>query len=255
MPFDFYDEPALDSEGHASPAAAVHYYEARLAEAPWDIEAYNSLGLALLTLDRIEAAESVFQRGLQQCPMDTDCQLGLAYCRYRQWDFTAAIEVYESLYAWNPDPQFRVNTFICLLCLDRVEEAVELFETLPLSLLDEETRATVAAALGKARATQARLVRRIKSGRLKNVTVMVTRADGYVVGLLYRQGTHTAPVLVVKGKGLMALLLIEAARRQGIPCVDHSSLAVIIHDRVTLGQYIRPEQYDSVSELLAAIIT
>lgn len=66
--------------------------------------------------------------------------------------------------------------------------------------------------------------------------------------LSYKQGYY-APVVVARGKGVMAEAIIACAREAGV-YVHESSELVNLLMRVDTDQYIPPELYRAVAELL-----
>lgn len=75
------------------------------------------------------------------------------------------------------------------------------------------------------------------------------KAREVAVALAYRSG-RTAPQVVAKGRGLIAETIISEARAQGI-YVHESPELVSLLMQVDLDQYIPPQLYRAVAELLA----
>jgi flagellar biosynthesis protein len=69
------------------------------------------------------------------------------------------------------------------------------------------------------------------------------------VALAYQAG-HEAPKVVAKGKGLIAEQIIACAKEHGV-YVHQSKELVSLLMQVDLDQYIPPELYRAVAELLA----
>lgn len=69
------------------------------------------------------------------------------------------------------------------------------------------------------------------------------------VALAYREGM-AAPRVVAKGRGALAEAIIERARQAGV-YVHESPALVALLMQVDLDQYIPPELYLAVAELLA----
>jgi flagellar biosynthesis protein len=69
------------------------------------------------------------------------------------------------------------------------------------------------------------------------------------VALAYRAG-HTAPQVIAKGHGLIAETIISEAKAHGI-YVHESPELVSLLMQVDLDQYIPPQLYRAVAELLA----
>jgi flagellar biosynthetic protein FlhB len=82
--------------------------------------------------------------------------------------------------------------------------------------------------------------------------VVVTNPTHYAVALRY-DGEHLAPVVVAKGKDLVALRIRELARDAGVAVVPDPPLARSQHASVEVGQMIPEELYQAVAQLLAYV--
>jgi flagellar biosynthesis protein len=72
------------------------------------------------------------------------------------------------------------------------------------------------------------------------------------VALKYEPGERTAPVLVAKGKGHIADLILEKAKENGIPVQEDSSLVEVL-SKLDVDQEIPPELYTLVAEILSFV--
>lgn len=72
------------------------------------------------------------------------------------------------------------------------------------------------------------------------------------VALKYEPGERTAPVMVAKGKGYMADLILERAKENGIPVQEDSSLVEVL-SKLDIDQEIPPELYTLVAEILSFV--
>ncbi|CAM3943883.1 EscU/YscU/HrcU family type III secretion system export apparatus switch protein [Paenibacillus alkaliterrae] len=72
------------------------------------------------------------------------------------------------------------------------------------------------------------------------------------VALKYEPGEGTAPVLVAKGKGELAELILERAKENGIPIQEDSSLVEVL-SKLDVDQEIPPELYTLVAEILSFV--
>ncbi|HIE32861.1 MAG TPA: hypothetical protein EYP81_02270 [Thermodesulfobacteriaceae bacterium] len=70
------------------------------------------------------------------------------------------------------------------------------------------------------------------------------------VALKYEQGEDQAPRVVAKGRGRLAELILEVARKHGIPVREDSALVEAL-SRVELSAEIPPELYEAVAVVLA----
>ena len=94
-----------------------------------------------------------------------------------------------------------------------------------------------------------------RSRMLKDVeraAVVITNPTEFAIALEYRVDMD-APVVVAKGRNLMAAQIKEIARWKGIPLVENVPLAHALYRAVEVGQAIPAQLYTVVAEILAAI--
>ncbi|GJM84058.1 hypothetical protein HMSSN139_65540 [Paenibacillus sp. HMSSN-139] len=72
------------------------------------------------------------------------------------------------------------------------------------------------------------------------------------VALKYDPGQGEAPVVVAKGKGLIADRILDAALEHGIPVQEDAALVEVL-SKLDLDQQIPAELYDLVAEILTFI--
>ena len=70
------------------------------------------------------------------------------------------------------------------------------------------------------------------------------------IALRYRQLEDEAPVVLAKGRGLVAEAILELARQAQIPTVTNPELCALL-DGVEIGGCIPPEAYQLTAEILA----
>ncbi|MFZ1158973.1 MAG: EscU/YscU/HrcU family type III secretion system export apparatus switch protein [Candidatus Sulfotelmatobacter sp.] len=97
---------------------------------------------------------------------------------------------------------------------------------------------------------QARRRRMLKD--VERAAVVVTNPTEFAIALEYRVDMD-APVVVAKGRDLLAAQIKEAARWHDIPLVENPPLAHALYRAVEVGQAIPPQLYTVVAEILAAI--
>lgn len=97
---------------------------------------------------------------------------------------------------------------------------------------------------------QARRRRMLKD--VERASVVITNPTEFAIALEYRIEMD-APMVVAKGRNLLAAQIKEIARWQGIPMVENLPLAHAIYRAVEVGQAIPPKLYAVVAEILAAI--
>ena len=97
---------------------------------------------------------------------------------------------------------------------------------------------------------QARRRRMLKD--VERASVVITNPTEFAIALEYRMEMD-APVVVAKGRNLLAAQIKEVARWHGIPTVENVPLAHALYRAVEIGQSIPPKLYTVVAEILAAI--
>ena len=81
-------------------------------------------------------------------------------------------------------------------------------------------------------------------------TFIVANPTHYSVAVRYQAGVDIAPVVVAKGKDLIALKIREIGKENGVPVVESKSLARALYTAVEVSQMIPAEFYHAVAELL-----
>jgi flagellar biosynthetic protein FlhB len=104
----------------------------------------------------------------------------------------------------------------------------------------------------KIRQLQRRWSRQRMMAQLVRADVVVTNPTHVAVALRYDRATMLAPIVVAKGKGLIAEQIMRKARELGIPLVQNIPLAHALI-RVELGEQIPVNLYRAVAEVLAFV--
>lgn len=86
----------------------------------------------------------------------------------------------------------------------------------------------------------------------KRAAVVITNPTSYSVALEYHPDMP-APVVVAKGRNLLAAEIREIARWNNIPIVENKPLAHLLYRSVEIGGSVPPKLYAVVAEVLAAI--
>lgn len=74
------------------------------------------------------------------------------------------------------------------------------------------------------------------------------------VALRFDPDQDDAPVVLAKGKGYIAEAILELARQAGIPAIEEPELLQLL-EGVEIGQYIPPEAYTLVAEIIAFLMS
>jgi len=102
-----------------------------------------------------------------------------------------------------------------------------------------------------------KLQRQVRRKRMledvKRATVVVTNPTEYAIAIEYHAGLP-APMVVAKGRNLLALQIKHAARWNGIPIMENVPLAHALYRTAEVGQYIPVKLYAAMAEILAYIL-
>jgi flagellar biosynthetic protein FlhB len=87
-----------------------------------------------------------------------------------------------------------------------------------------------------------------------HATVVITNPTHYAVALEYRREKSPAPIVVAKGKDLVAKQIREIARKNGVPIIENPPLARALHAGAEVGDTIPSELFGAVAEVLGYLI-
>ncbi|MFQ5330024.1 MAG: flagellar biosynthesis protein FlhB [Thermodesulfobacteriota bacterium] len=103
------------------------------------------------------------------------------------------------------------------------------------------------------RSLQREIARRRMMQDVPEATVVITNPTHLAIAIKYEQGTMRAPVVVAKGRGLVAQRIREIARENGVPTMENKPLARALWKTVDLGMEIPADLYKTVAEVLAYV--
>jgi flagellar biosynthetic protein FlhB len=106
---------------------------------------------------------------------------------------------------------------------------------------------------GRIRQLQRELTRQRMIRDVAAADVVVTNPTHFAVALRYAQGEMSAPRVLAKGRGHVALRIREEARRHGVPLVENKPLAQVLYRTVEVGREIPENLYQAVAEVLAYV--
>lgn len=106
---------------------------------------------------------------------------------------------------------------------------------------------------GRIRRLQKQMHRRRMLQEVKTATVVVTNPTHFAVALRFEPGVMAAPIVVAKGRDLVAQRLRRMAVWHGVPIVENVPLAQALFRWVDVGQSIPGRFYAAVAEVLAYI--
>jgi flagellar biosynthetic protein FlhB len=86
---------------------------------------------------------------------------------------------------------------------------------------------------------------------LEEADVVITNPTHFAVALTYEEGKDAAPVVVAKGKDLVALRIREQAVAYNIVIVENKPVARALYAACEIGEAIPAQMYQAVAEILA----
>lgn len=102
-----------------------------------------------------------------------------------------------------------------------------------------------------------RLQREMRKRKMLNevpkATVVVVNPTHYSIAIRYELNSSTAPLVVAKGKGDLALRIRRIATENGIPLVENPPLARALYDAAGINSEIPAHFYRAVAEVLAHV--
>jgi flagellar biosynthetic protein FlhB len=86
-------------------------------------------------------------------------------------------------------------------------------------------------------------------------TLVIANPTHYAVALRYVREEGGAPLVVAKGKDLIALRIRQVAEEHGIPVIEDKALARSLYDAVEVDRLIPPEFYKAVAQIIFFLFT
>ncbi len=106
---------------------------------------------------------------------------------------------------------------------------------------------------GRIRSAQKELARRRMMQDVPKATVVLTNPTEIAVALRYEPDTMDAPLVVAKGKRLLAQRIKDIAKEHDIPVVENKPLARSLYKLVEVGGAIPGDLYRAVAEVLSYV--
>jgi flagellar biosynthetic protein FlhB len=106
---------------------------------------------------------------------------------------------------------------------------------------------------GKIRSLRLQMHRNFMMKELPKATVVITNPTFIAIAVRYDQGVDPAPVVVAKGKRLIAERIRDVAKANDIPIVEDKPLARSLFEVVEPGEAIPEEFFAAVAEILAYV--
>jgi flagellar biosynthetic protein FlhB len=106
---------------------------------------------------------------------------------------------------------------------------------------------------GKIKRMRRDLARRRMMQEVPTATAVIVNPTHFAVAIRYRHDSMATPLVVAKGKNLIALRIRQIAIENGVPLVENPPLAQALYKSVDVGRDIPPHLYRAVAEVLAYI--
>ncbi len=105
----------------------------------------------------------------------------------------------------------------------------------------------------KIRSIQQQMAKQRMMAAVPGADVVITNPTRIAVALKYDNQTMDAPVVLAKGRDLVAARIRELAREHDVPLVENPPVARLLHSKVEIGQTIPEELFKAVAEILAYV--
>lgn len=83
--------------------------------------------------------------------------------------------------------------------------------------------------------------------------VIITNPTHFAIAVKYDANVAEAPIVIAKGKDLIAQRIKQVAKEKGVPTVENRPLAQALYKSVEIGRTIPAELYKAVAEVLAFV--
>ncbi len=105
----------------------------------------------------------------------------------------------------------------------------------------------------KIRAIQQDMARKRMMAAVPESDVVITNPTHVAVAIRYDSQEMDAPVVLAKGRDLVAQKIKELAREHQVPLVENPPVARLLHSKVDIGEQIPEELFKAVAEILAHV--
>jgi flagellar biosynthesis protein FlhB len=106
---------------------------------------------------------------------------------------------------------------------------------------------------GKIKSMRMQMHANMMMKELPKATVVITNPTFIAIAIRYNQGMDAAPVVLAKGKRIIAERIREVAKENDIPIVEDKPLARGLYDLAQPGEEIPQEFFAAVAEILAYV--
>lgn len=106
---------------------------------------------------------------------------------------------------------------------------------------------------GKIKQKQREMASRRMMSSVPSSTVIVTNPTHLSIALRYEKGKDSAPVVLAKGEGHIAMKIREIAKENKVPIIENKPLARMIYKSVDINTEVPSEMYELVAEVLVSV--
>ncbi len=106
---------------------------------------------------------------------------------------------------------------------------------------------------GKRKRRHRELLRNQARQEVPRADALVVNPTHIAIAIRYRRDEGRAPRVTAKGKGVLAELMREIARENGVPIVQDIPLARLLYRKVKVGRAIPAQTYKAVAAILAFV--
>ncbi|MFA6116659.1 MAG: flagellar type III secretion system protein FlhB [Sphingomonas sp.] len=108
-------------------------------------------------------------------------------------------------------------------------------------------------AKGAIRQRQREVMKRGMRQAVAEAHVVLTNPTHFAVALRYDRGADQVPVVVAKGRGVMALAIRDLAGESAVPILEYPAIARALYYTSREGQEIRDDLYQAIATILAFV--
>ena len=86
--------------------------------------------------------------------------------------------------------------------------------------------------------------------RTRKSTVVVTNPTHLAIAIYYKEADNKMPVVLAKGEDDVARRMVEVAKEEGIPVMQHIPLARALYEKVDMDRYVPADLIEPMAEVL-----
>jgi type III secretion protein U len=86
--------------------------------------------------------------------------------------------------------------------------------------------------------------------RTRKSSVVVTNPTHLAIAIYYKEEDNKMPVVLAKGEDDVARRMVEVAKEEGIPVMQHIPLARALYEKVDLDRYVPADLIEPMAEVL-----